>query len=655
MRNRPLCVCVVGAGPRGTVMLERLCANAPLLAPGCRIDVHVMDANEPGGGRVWRSDQCRLLLMNTVAGDVTVFTDDTVPMEGPVLPGPSQYEWARMVARGEVPAAEPETAAEAARMEPWSYASRAFQGRYLGWCFRHLAETAPAGMRVHVHRCRAVGIDDAPDGRQVVRLEDGSPPVVADAVVLSQGHTDVTPTATERRLSEYAAAEDLVYVPSLNPAEADLSGIPAGEPVVLRGLGLNFFDYMALLTEGRGGRFSRRGDRLVYHPSGAEPLLWAGSGRGVPYTARAEIRQAVVHRYRPRFLMPDVIARLRERAGTGANDFMRDLWPFVAKEVGWVYYGHPTWELPERDRARFEAEYPTYEWGSEHMEALLDDLFPDPSSRWDWDRVGDPLAGREFADREELQAWTLEMLRRDARESRVGPAGSPRKATAAMLRDLRDEVRQVVSHQGISGESYRQHIDGWFSWLNNYLASGPPAARIEELIALVEAGIVRFLGPRMRVETPGGAFVASSAGMPGESVQAPAMIEAHLPLIDLRRTEDPLLRDLLATGRCRPHVIPNADGSGYETGGLDVVEGTLRVVDARGEPHPGRFSYGPPIESVQWVTQIGARPYVSSRTLLQGDAIARGALRRALALRAGTAQRTSSSSGYRSAVRASVA
>src|SRR5205807_9288591 len=114
------------------------------------------------------------------------------------------------------------------------------------------------------------------------------------------------------------------------------------------------------------------------------------------------------------------------------------------------------------------------------------------------------------------------------------------------------------------------------SWLNNYLASGPPAARIEELIALAEAGVVRFLGPRMTVETPGGAFLGSSRSVPGERVRARAMIEAHLPLIDLRRTKDPLMRDLLATGRCRPHMIPNADGSGYETGGLDVVEGTLR-------------------------------------------------------------------------------
>nr|WP_095972936.1 hypothetical protein [Rhodococcus erythropolis] len=34
-------------------------------------------------------------------------------------------------------------------------------------------------------------------------------------------------------------------------------------------------------------------------------------------------------------------------------------------------------------------------------------------------------------------------------------------------------------------------------------------------------------------------------------------------------------------------------------------------------------SFDPPIESVQWVTAIGARPGVNSRTLLQADLIAR--------------------------------
>ena len=62
--------------------------------------------------------------------------------------------------------------------------------------------------------------------------------------------------------------------------------------------------------------------------------------------------------------------------------------------------------------------------------------------------------------------------------SKFGPGGSALKATTAMLRDLRDQVRQVISHRGISGNSYHQHIDRWFSGLNSFISSGPPASRV---------------------------------------------------------------------------------------------------------------------------------------------------------------------------------
>ncbi|WP_177231757.1 hypothetical protein [Amycolatopsis saalfeldensis] len=47
------------------------------------------------------------------------------------------------------------------------------------------------------------------------------------------------------------------------------------------------------------------------------------------------------------------------------------------------------------------------------------------------------------------------------------------------------------------------------------------------------------------------------------------------------------------------------------------------------------------MESVQWVTAIGARPHVNSRTLLQGDVIARGALTAAVENSARSVQQVS--------------
>jgi hypothetical protein len=197
------------------------------------------------------------------------------------------------------------------------------------------------------------------------------------------------------------------------------------------------------------------------------------------------------------------------------------------------------------------------------------------------------------------------------------------------MRDLRDEIRQVISFRGLSGVSYRRDIDGWFSGLNNYVASGPPSSRVRELAALLAAGIISFAGPSMRVEANPrrGRFIVSSPAVGGELAEADALIEAYLPPSDLRLATDPLLVHLRQIGRCRPHVIPNANGAGYETGGLDIEEGTMRIIRETGEPNPSLYSYGPPVESVQWVTAIGARPHVNSRTLLQGDAIARAVLR----------------------------
>ena len=631
--SQPIRIAVVGAGPRGIVALERICANAPLIAPGVPVEVHLIDPYPAGGGRVWRRDQDRLLLMNTVSSDVTVFTDVSVPCEGPIIPGPTQYQYARAVTDDALPGLEDAEREEAAGMLPWSYGTRAMNGAYLRWALDHIISTAPAEIDVRFHSTRAVALDDTDGGRQLLRLEDEEQALPCDAVVLSQGHFDVVPTKDQLLLARFAERHGLVYREPTSPAEADLSALRPGEPVVLRGLGLSFYDYMTMLTQGRGGRFHRDADdRLHYEPSGREPLLYAGSGRGVPYLARAEVHLEVVPRYQPRFLTADVIARLRRTEGRGELDFKRDLWPYIAKEVGFVYYRSLLSRVDEGTRERFLKEYSELDWDSAEMTALIAEHVPDPEERWDWQRVDSPSMGRQFADRAEYQRWVLGRVQWDLEQSAVGPGGSPFKATAAIMRDLRDEIRQVVSHQGLRGGSYQEHVDRWFSGLNNYIASGPPTRRVEELDALIRADVVRMTGPRMRIETDerSGRFLVSSPLVDEPPLAVSAVVEAHLALTDLRRASDPLLLHLLGIGGARPHVIPDAYGPDYETGGIDVAEVSFRLIDAGGTPHRGRFSYGPPVESVQWVTAIGARPHVGSRTLLQGDAIARGCLRTGL-------------------------
>ncbi|WP_079125150.1 FAD/NAD(P)-binding protein [Streptomyces lushanensis] len=680
---QPRSFAVVGAGPRGTSVLERLCASVPELAPDIPLTIHLIDPAPPGAGRVWRTDQPAELLMNTVASQVTVFTDESVECEGPIRPGPSLYEWA---------AARPEE-----RLGPDDYPSRAGYGRYLEWAFRTTVENAPENVTVEVHRARAVRLDDGVENgaisspstpgspgssrssapqrpAQTLTLDNGTTISGLSAVVLAQGHLPVVSGQTEATLAQYAERHRLRYLPPANPADVDLSGVAPGEPVLLRGLGLNFFDHMALLTAGRGGIFARGTDGvLVYHPSGREPQLYAGSRRGVPYQARGDNAKGPSGRHLPLVLTPDVIAIFRKRADEGdPPDFRAEIWPLVAKEVEAVFYATTLFDRPPvtgagpripahadanpdaktatatgtgtatatatgtgtgtgtainatasaRAREDFLDRFLATPHGSPQESAVLDAAGIAPADRWSWDRISRPYGGETFRDPADHRAWLLDRLRRDAAEAALGNLTGPVKAALDVLRDLRNEIRQIVDHAGLTGRSRRDHLDRWYTPLNAFLSIGPPRRRIEEMAALVEAGVLDVIGPRTTVRTADGAFLAESPDVPGSAVLATTLVEARLPEPDLRRSCDPLLSRLLKTGQCRPHRV-----GGYETGGLDVTRRPYHLVDRQGEFHPRRFALGVPTEGVHWVTAAGARPGVDSVMLSDTDAVARATLR----------------------------
>ncbi|MFI1731772.1 FAD/NAD(P)-binding protein [Streptomyces acidicola] len=594
---------LVGAGPRGTSVLERLCASAPeLLRPGTRLTVHVVDPAPPGPGRVWRTAQSPHLLMNTVASQVTLFTDESVDCSGPIRPGPSLHAWA------------------AGELGPDEYPTRAQYGRYLEWVFSEVVREAPPAIRVEVHTALAVHLDDAPDGRQTLALSTGRTLTGLSAVVLAQGHLPELPDPTQRDLASYAGRHGLRHIPPANPADVDLDPLAPGEPVLLRGLGLNFFDHMALLTTGRGGRFVHgpRGPR--YLPSGREPRLYAGSRRGIPYQARGDNAKGPYGRHTPLVLTPEVIAGFRKRADScEAPDFLTEIWPLVAKEVESVYYEGVLSDSPAL--SAFRDRFLSTPHRSPEETAVLDEFGIPHAGRWSWDHVARPYGGQAFPDPGAWQSWLLAYIGEDAAQAALGNVDGPLKAALDVLRDLRNELRLIVDHGGLTGDSRRDHLDGWYTPLNAFLSIGPPRSRIEEMTALIEAGVLTVVGPRLQVRPQDGAWHAHSPDVPGSAVRATTLIEARLPEPDLRRTADELLARLLKTGQARPHTV-----DGYETGGLDVTPRPYRLIDRQGAAHTRRFAFGVPTEGVHWVTAAGARPGVDSVTLSDADAVARAAL-----------------------------
>jgi hypothetical protein len=618
----PAVIAIVGGGPRAAGFLERLGANLPEIAPGRRVEVHMIDPYPPGAGRVWRFEQSPLLRMNSMAEDVTMFTDDSVQCAGPIRPGPSLAEWAAL----ERAATPPDRLdPELAELTPTSFATRRMQSRYLAWFFQHTVAELPSTVDVSVHATRVERITGGPTDRQCVWLAGHARPIVADVVVLAIGHLDATPTGEQARLLDFATAHGGYYLPPAYTADVDLSAVRSGQIVLVRGMGLAFVDLMVLLTEGRGGRFETRPDgELDYHPSGREPVLYVGSRRGVPYHAKTTYRLAGPRPPLPRFLSPEIIDDLV--ANNDTIDYRTQVWPLQAKEIAWAYYhelhhGHP-------DRVRlswpeFDARFAELDWDTSALTALIAESVPDPSDRLDFAADDRPLEGRTFADAESLQQHLRDYVRADL-DRRSDPGHSADLGAFFALLSLYGQVPRLVASGGLTPASRLRDLEGWWVGFFNYFASGPPGERLEQLLALSRAGIVWFLGADMRVETDAasGEFVAGGASTT-ETVRARALLEARLPKATVLDTAEPLLGGLHRGGDVTDEVL--VDGpTRHRTGLVRVAGADGRLIDATGRPHPRRFALG--TYTTTRTAAAFARPRTNAPAFRYNDAAARSVL-----------------------------
>ncbi|WP_069886418.1 FAD/NAD(P)-binding protein [Streptomyces luteocolor] len=570
----------VGAGPRGTGILERIAANAPELYEGSDVDgldIHLVDPHPPGGGRVWRADQSPLLWMNSQAQDVTMFTDETVELTGPVVPGPALHEWSGRDGR--------------------DFLSRHEQSAYMRWVYEQAVAALPEGITVHHHPRRALRVTGGHDTRQDVFVEGLDEPIAADLVLLLQGHLDAELDDEQTELAAYAERNGLVHLPPDFTADSDLSRLAPGAPVLVRGFGLAFVDLMVLLTEGRGGRYE--GD--TYHPSGREPVLHVGSRRGVPYHSKIGYDWTGERPPLPRYLGPAEVDALLARPG--GHDFRRDVWPLIEKELGFAHYHRLFTAHPGRTRiawADFDEKYEACAPGSPELDALVASAVPDPADRLDLTALDHPLSGVRHTSYEALQDGLRGYITDDLAR-RHDPGHSPDLAVFLGLLSVYGQLVRL----GDPGD--------WWHGFFSYLASGPPGPRLRQLLALSRAGIVRFLGADVRVSAEDGVFRAQSPTLPGHVTEARALVEARLPQPTLARARDPLLRAL------------HAEGVGETPAGLLAVDpADGRILDRAGVPHPRRFALGPHTDA----RGAGAftRPRTNSPTFRQNDATARAVL-----------------------------
>ena len=103
----------------------------------------------------------------------------------------------------------------------------------------------------------------------------------------------------------------------------------------------------------------------------------------------------------------------------------------------------------------------------------------------------------------------------------------------------------VLGHIGASGRMaprsrLRDLGSRWFSFFM-YYASGPPPARLRQLLALADAGVVRFVGAGTTVQLDDdlGRFVARSTSH-DDVVVADGYVDARIAPIAISRSPDRL-------------------------------------------------------------------------------------------------------------------
>ena len=434
-----------------------------------------------------------------MAEDVTLFVDDSVTCAGPPMDGPSLYEWAQTVDDETLRAlASPELYEEIRGLSAMSFPTRRVQSVYLDWFHRQVVDALPPHVEVITHASAVVDLFDGDDGRQWVVLDvpTRSPSSSTSSCSRSVISTRF-PTTRGRALAQFAGEHQLAYVPCGHTADQDLSVLAPGEDVLVLGLGQAFTDLLVLVTEGRGGRFVDRPDgTLVYEPSGLEPVLHVGSRRGVPYRSKLTYRLQAPLAPLPRFLDDDAIAALL--ASDTPLDFFVDVLPLVAKEIGWAYYHELFAAHPERTTTswdEFSTRVRDHGLGRPRA-APRQRPCPTPPTTSTSRALDQPLADLRFGSSDALHSHVVEHVAADVAR-RTDPRHSPDLAAFTAMLGIAEPLRRIAARVG--SRSRLEGITTWWLSFFMYYTSGPPPERLRQLLALVDAGLVRFVGADMRI------------------------------------------------------------------------------------------------------------------------------------------------------------
>ncbi len=528
---------IVGLGSWGLSVLERTVNKARGMSGS--VTVHVIQPGAPGGG-VYSLDQPDYLVLNNACGQLSLYAS-------PVPDGPEPryalglFDWA--IGRGyEWHGYECRRTGGGRPIQPTDYLPRRVMGEYLSWFYETLVAEAPANLEVVRHDSPAVDIAPEIGGMERVTLANGRS-LVVDHVVLTSGHTwNAEPPASSGAVS-YRRPYPVDYFNEITPA---------GAPIAVAGMGLVGFDMLAALTVGRGGDFEEVGSRMRYVRSGHEPTISFYCRSGVPCCAKSAHGVDPTGTYRPVVCTPEMFdslsgqstGRLRRRV-----DFRGDLLPLLFAEMQARYHTHAALLEHGQGASDQVAGRLRAGWADGTYDKVVAEL-ETRHGRFDPAEHLFAGAGRQYPSSRDYESYVYDMIETDLDEA-LTEGGSPVKAAQEVLRILRDQLRSVIEFGGLTLESYidfQSNIRGRI----NRLEAGPPPLRSQQMLALLDAGVVRIpYGPAPEISSaPDGRVNIRSTQLEHfHASTVTAVVRGHLDLPSLPRSASPLLKRLYNKGR----------------------------------------------------------------------------------------------------------
>lgn len=417
-------IAIVGMGPRGLSVLERLITYIIKNKLNNNIKITIFDYRKDFGSGCHDSLIPESFLVNTVASQMTMYFDDSVSEYGEVYKGDTLYEWCMKN--------------NYTNINKTSYLPRIVLGKYLNDFYKKQKDRMECNNIDYNEEVKEV-IDIDPNDNTIFTTESS---YKFNKVVVCTGH-DI-----RNKNNSYNELEHKGYINAYD--YTTISSIPKEKNIAIKGMGLTAFDVLTYLTSDRGGVFVKVSDnKLKYIPSGNEPNIFIYSRSGVFYSGRA-FNPSPEYIYSAKYFTLEAIKKIK--LTKKYLDFDRDFLPLLYEEIKYIY------------REVF------------NEECIDIDLFLHPEKN---------LQTQSF---DVFHESFMEYLRWDINQSSIGKMDSAYKFCQDMIRDVRDQFREIINFHNLTESSFADFQEKWHRQFLK-ICVGPPYLRLMQLEALIEAGV----------------------------------------------------------------------------------------------------------------------------------------------------------------------